>query len=48
MSTSKVKTTSQTRGWLEWKVLRPLAWKVAGVRDQVATTRANKSRDVVR
>ena len=48
MSTSKVKTTSAARGFLEWVVIRSVAWKVAGVRDTLATRRANKTRDIIR
>lgn len=48
MSTSKVRTTSAARGFLEWVVIRPLAWKAAGVRDTLATRKANKGRDIVR
>ncbi len=48
MTQSKVKTTTRTRGFLEWAVLRPLAWKAAGVRDAVNNRKANKGRDIVR
>lgn len=45
---SKVRTSNPVVDAVKWSILRPLAWKVAGARDQLATKKANRSRDVAR
>ncbi len=45
---SKVRTSNPVVDAVKWSILKPLAWKLAGARDQAATRKANKSRDVVR
>ncbi len=39
---------STWRDEVSWRVIRPLAWWIAGVRDRAATVRSNRSRDIVR
>jgi hypothetical protein len=34
-------------GWVRWHVVRRVRWHVAGVRDRLATRKANRSRDIV-
>lgn len=34
--------------WWRWRLVRPLAWHVAGVRDRVATVRARRRQDMIR
>lgn len=33
---------------ISWRIVRPLAWKIAGVRDRASTVRANRSRSIVK
>ena len=34
--------------WWRWRLIRPLAWRLAGARDRAATLRARRRQDVIR
>jgi len=34
-------------GWIRRRVVSPVIWRAAGVRDRVGTWRANRKRDIV-